>query len=61
MLGHAYHDVPWNAPDLIAHELADVRSRGSSGIHGQLIGLGRPMPSRVSPSAPAQTPQADPT
>ena len=39
MLRDAYHDVPWQAPDLVAHVLADLRSPGSSDLDDLLAGL----------------------
>jgi thioesterase domain-containing protein len=39
MLEEAYHDVPWHAPDLVAYELAALRSPAASNLRGRLADL----------------------
>ncbi len=51
MLSEAYHDVPWHAPDLVEHALADLRSPGSSDMRDRLAGLAG-SPPVSSPRAP---------
>jgi thioesterase domain-containing protein/glutathione synthase/RimK-type ligase-like ATP-grasp enzyme len=48
MLDDAYHDVPWHAPDLVAHEVAGVRSSGATEIRRRLAELARTTPGSSS-------------
>lgn len=41
MLGAAYHDVPWLAPDLVEHAIAELRVPGAREIRDRLVGLVR--------------------
>jgi thioesterase domain-containing protein len=38
IVDHAYHDIPWHAPDLVAHALGDLRSPSSTGVRDSRVG-----------------------
>jgi thioesterase domain-containing protein len=44
LLDDAHHDVPWYAPDLVAHELADLRSPAASHLRTKLAARARATP-----------------
>ena len=58
MLDDAYHDVPWQAPDLVEHALAGLRSPGASDIRDRLASLaGDPAHPRSNHRLAHPTPQ----
>ncbi len=54
ILNDAYHDVPWHAPDLVAHALADVPSPASNNIRARLANLASTTPGSSAQASPAQ-------
>lgn len=44
MLGQAHHDVPWHAPDFVAHELGDLHSPAANDVRAKLVGLAQTTP-----------------
>lgn len=61
MLGQAYHDIPWHAPDLVARALADQRSPASSDIRRQLAGLAERNPRLAASNTPRGAQRSDQT
>jgi thioesterase domain-containing protein/glutathione synthase/RimK-type ligase-like ATP-grasp enzyme len=59
ILNHTYHDVPWHAPDLVAHALAELPSSGWSDVGGWLTNVAGTTPRLVTQIAPREAPQAD--
>jgi thioesterase domain-containing protein/glutathione synthase/RimK-type ligase-like ATP-grasp enzyme len=54
ILNEAFHDVPWHAPDLVAHALADVPSPASNNIRARLASLARTTAGSSAQASPAQ-------
>jgi thioesterase domain-containing protein len=38
IVDHAFHDIPWHAPDLVAHALGDLRPPSASEMRDSLVG-----------------------
>jgi thioesterase domain-containing protein len=50
LLDGAHHDVPWHAPDLVAHAIADLHTAGADDVRARLADVARGTP--ASPCRP---------